>query len=87
MRIDLITLKKLLIYENTIRMVKTQRFLSKIKILTLLLYAIGRKEEGKYQESIQANTTPDPGHYMGKCQKHKKTQHTREPRDQPFPSR
>ena len=24
------------------------------------------KEEGKDQEYIQSNTTPDPGHYMGK---------------------
>ena len=24
------------------------------------------KEEGKYQESIQSSTTPDPGHNMGK---------------------
>ena len=27
-----------------------------------------RKEEGKDQESIQSNTTPDPGHHMGKRQ-------------------
>ena len=33
---------------------------------------IGSKEEGNDQESIQSNTTPDPGHHMGKCQKHKK---------------
>ena len=25
-----------------------------------------RKEEGKYQESIQSSATPDPGHHMGK---------------------
>ena len=31
------------------------------------------KEEGKDQELIQSNTTPDPGHTMGKWQKHKKT--------------
>ena len=24
--------------------------------------------KGKYQESIQSSTTPDPGHRMGKCQ-------------------
>ena len=24
------------------------------------------KEEGKDQESIQSNSTPDPGHHMGK---------------------
>ena len=24
------------------------------------------EEEGKDQESIQSNTTPDPGHHMGK---------------------
>ena len=31
------------------------------------------KEEGKDQESIQSNTTPDPGHHVEKEQKHKKT--------------
>ena len=31
------------------------------------------KQEGIDQESIQSNTTPDPGHYMGKWQKHTKT--------------
>ena len=31
-----------------------------------------RKEEGKHQESMQSSTTPDPGHLMGKLQKHKK---------------
>ena len=25
-----------------------------------------RKEEGKYQKSIQSSTTSDPGHLMGK---------------------
>ena len=45
------------------------------------------KEEGKIQESMQSYTTPDPGHRMGKSQKHNKTSHTGEPRDQPFPSR
>ena len=43
------------------------------------------KEEGKYQEPIQSNTTPDPGHHM-ESDRHKKTSHTREPRGQPFPS-
>ena len=38
-------------------------------------------------ESIQSNTTPDPGHRMGKCQKHKKTSNTRELRGQHFPKR
>ena len=28
--------------------------------------------EGKTQESIQSSFTPDPGHHMGKWQKHKK---------------
>ena len=37
------------------------------------------------QESIQSSTTPDPGHHMGKWQKHKKTLHTRGPRVSPFP--
>ena len=45
------------------------------------------KEEGKDQESIQSNTTPDPGHHMGERQKHKKTSHKRVPRGQPFSSR
>ena len=36
------------------------------------------KEEGKDQESIQSSTIFDPGHHMGKWQKHKKTSHTRE---------
>ena len=45
------------------------------------------QSKGKDQESIQSSTTPDQGHHMGKWQKHKKTQHTREPRGQPFPSR
>ena len=46
-------------------------------------------EEGKDQESIQSNTTPEPGYHIGKRQKHKKTSHicTREPRGQPFPIR
>ena len=44
------------------------------------------KDEGKYQESIQSSSTPDPGHLMGKWQKHKKTSHTREPRVCPFQS-
>ena len=29
-------------------------------------------EEGKYQESIQSNTTPDPGHHMGEWQNSRK---------------
>ena len=29
-------------------------------------------KEGKYHESIQSNATPDPGHHIGKLQKHKK---------------
>ena len=44
------------------------------------------KEEGKDQENIQSNTTPGPGHHMEKCQKHKKTSHTREPRGHSFPN-
>ena len=45
------------------------------------------KEEGKDQESIQSSITTDPRHNMGKCQKHKETSHTREPRGHRFPSR
>ena len=45
------------------------------------------KEVGKNQELIQSSTTHDLGHGMGRLQKHKKTSHTREPRDQPFPTR
>ena len=38
-----------------------------ILFLTSLLYfAIKSKKKGKDQESIQSNTTPDPGHQMGK---------------------
>ena len=40
------------------------------------------KEEGKDQESIESNTTPDTGHTKGKRQKHKKPSHTGEPRGQ-----
>ena len=48
-----------------------------------ILYAMvsQSKEEGKNQESIQSSTTPDPGHHVEKCQKHKKPPHIREPRD------
>ena len=28
------------------------------------------EEEGKYQESIQSNTTPEPGHHIGKRKKY-----------------
>ena len=45
------------------------------------------REEGKAQESIQSSTTLDPGHHMGKLQKHKETSHTRDPRGQHFPCR
>ena len=49
------------------------------------------KKEVKDQELIQLGTTPDPGHHMGKWQKHNKTSYTRVPkggpRGQPFPSR
>ena len=44
------------------------------------------KEEGKYQESIQSDTTPDPTPY-GKETKTQLDITTREPRGQPFPSR
>ena len=36
------------------------------------------------QESIHSSTTPDPEEHMGKCQKHKKISHEREPSDQPL---
>ena len=42
-------------------------------------HALQSKEEGRYQESIQSNTIPDPAHHMGKWQKHNITSHTREP--------
>ena len=45
------------------------------------------KEEGKDQEPIQSNTTPDPGHHMRKCYIYNKASHTRERRGQSFPSR
>ena len=32
----------------------------------ILLTGTLRKEEGKYQESIQSSITPDPGHHMEK---------------------
>ena len=32
----------------------------------ILLLRNKSKTEGKYQESIQSSTTPDPGHHMGK---------------------
>ena len=35
----------------------------------------------------KSSTIPDPEHPLGKCKKHKKTQHTREPTDWHFPSR
>ena len=38
-------------------------------------YYYNSKEESKGQESIQSSTIPDPGHHMGKWQKHKKTSH------------
>ena len=41
------------------------------------------REEGKDQESMQSSSTHDPTPY-GKVTKHKKTQHTLEPRGQPF---
>ena len=43
-------------------------------------------EEGKYLESIQSSTTPDPGHHMGKWQKHKKNYIQENQEVSPFPS-
>ena len=44
------------------------------------------KGEGKDQESMQSNTTRDPGPRMGKWQKQKKMSHAREPWGQPLPN-
>ena len=44
------------------------------------------KNEGKIQESIQSNTTPDPG-YQWESDNVTIRHHKREPRGQPFPSR
>ena len=47
---------------------------------------IQSKEAGKYQESIQSNTTLDQGHQMGKRQKHTKKHHIQESQEvSPFP--
>ena len=35
-----------------------------------VLWSYKSKKGGKDQESIQSSTTPDPGYYMGKWQKH-----------------
>ena len=48
---------------------KIQNNSNEIKIITQnvpynVLYQ--SEEEGKYQESIQSSTTPEPGHRMGK---------------------
>ena len=49
--------------------VKYDYKLSQKTMSTLSIYKIAilkkSKEEGKDQESIQSNTTPDPGHHMG----------------------
>ena len=47
---------------------------------------IGSTKDGRYQETIQSSTTPDPGYHMGKKQKYSK-HHQQEPRGHPFPSR
>ena len=43
------------------------------------------KKEGKYQESVQSSTTPDPGHKWESD--NFEIRHKRETRGQPFPSR
>ena len=43
-------------------------------------------EEGKDQETIQSSTTPDPGHIMGKWQKHKKSHIQKRLEASPFPA-
>ena len=44
------------------------------------------KKDGKYQHSIQSNTTPDPG-YQWESDNFTIRHHKREPRGQPFPHR
>ena len=44
------------------------------------------KKKGKYQESIQSSTTPDPG-YQWESDNFTIRHHKQEPRGQPFPSR
>ena len=46
-------------------------------LIKCVTYRDATKEEGKDQESIQSSISPDPGHHMGKCKKHKKILHTR----------
>ena len=43
------------------------------------------KKEGKYQESIQSSTTPDPG-YQWESDNVTIRHHKREPRGQPLPA-
>ena len=38
----------------------------KCKYCQTLCRSISSKTEGKDQESMKSNTTPDPGHHMGK---------------------
>ena len=46
-----------------------------------------RKKAKIRNQYIQAPHVPDPGHRMGKRQKHNKASHTREPIGQPFTRR
>ena len=56
------------------------------KIAKIFLSISLSKKEGKDQESIQSNTTPDPG-YQWESDNVTIRHHKREPRGQPFPSR
>ena len=44
-------------------------------------------EEDKNQESIKSSTTPDPGHHIGKLQKHRKHNLQESQAVSPFPRR
>ena len=48
--------------------------LIKSKMLKIKTFLFLSKEEGKCPESIQSNTTPDPGHHMEKWQNTRKHQ-------------
>ena len=52
----------------------------------MCIFATESKKEGKDQESIQSNTTPDPG-YKWESDNFTIRHHKREPRGQPFHSR
>ena len=81
----------------TCRLFIFRRAISFIKFYLLPQYAsvfvndtkkhtLERKKKGKYQESIQSSTTPDPG-YQWESNNFTIRHHKREPIGQPFPSR